>query len=49
MDVWSGRKPDERRQLDVGLPRQVDVAVFDFGRFTFLIANDRLSGRGGRG
>lgn len=48
-DVWSGRKPDKRRQLDVGLQRPVDVAVFDFGRFTFLIAADRLSGRGGRG
>jgi glyoxylase-like metal-dependent hydrolase (beta-lactamase superfamily II) len=47
--VWTGRKPDERRHLDVGLSRPVDVAVFDFGRFTFLLAADRLSSRGIRG
>lgn len=37
VEVWSGREPDEQRTVDIGLEKPVDIDMFNFDGFSFLI------------
>ncbi len=37
VEVWAGREPDEQRTVDIGLEKPVDIDIFDYDDFSFLI------------